>query len=152
VVVAPMGFKKIAELIQKHSGWVIRKSTELNLAGINGRKKILEKRTRADFEELVGKHIGIYSGRLGCTVNAVCFRPMNSKWGSCSSSGIITINSKLSLLPDDMIRYIVHHEILHMKIRNHKKEFYRHVQAEFKDYKLIEKLLLEYWFAVKKAA
>jgi predicted metal-dependent hydrolase len=51
-----------------------------------------------------------------------------------------------------MIRYIVHHEVLHRKIRNHKKEFYRHVQAEFKDYKRIEKLLLEYWFAVKKAA
>lgn len=149
VVVAPMNFINIKELINKHSGWVIRKHTEMNLADKNGKKKTLIKRTREAFEEQVMFFVKSYSEKLGCSVNNVFFRPMNSKWGSCSFAGNITINSKLSMLPDEIIRYIVHHEVLHRKIRNHKKEFFKHVKAEFEDYKLTEKELLEYWFAVK---
>jgi hypothetical protein len=151
VVIAPEGFKNAAELVNKHGNWVVSKSAELKLAGKNGKMKMLNNRTRECFEELVRKHIRIYSDKIGCSVNAVFFRPMTSKWGSCGKSGNITINMDLSKLPDEMVKYIVHHEVLHRKIREHKEEFFSHVKAEFINYRQIEKELLEYWFAIKQA-
>ena len=152
VVVAPMGFKNTDELINKHSGWVIRKSLEMKEAGLNGSRKKLKNRTRAAFEKQVLRLVVYYSGKLNCTVKNVFFRQLNSKWGSCSSLGNITINSRLSMLPDRLIRYVVHHEVLHRKVKNHRDEFFHYVKSEFNNYKGIEKELLEYWFAVNSAA
>ena len=151
-VIAPFGYKKSAEFVKKYSAWVIKKTTELRAREERARGKELKLRKRGDFESLVMKFIGMYSSQIGFPVNRVTFRKMKSRWGSCSSTGNITINSRLSMLPDDMIRYITHHEVLHRKIRNHKKEFYKQVRAEFPDYKIIEKELNEYWLAIRAAA
>ena len=148
-VIAPFGYKRSAEFVKKYSAWVVKKTAEFRAREENAKRKKLETRKRGDFERLVMGFIGMYSSKIGYPVYRVTFRKMKSRWGSCSSTGNITINSRLSMLPDDMIRYIAHHEVLHRKIRNHKREFYSHVRAEFPDYKLMEKELNEYWLATK---
>ena len=60
-------------------------------------------------------------------------KPMKSQWGSCNHRGIIAINTKLMYLPERLVAYIVHHEVVHLKIHNHGREFKQLVEAMFPD-------------------
>jgi predicted metal-dependent hydrolase len=51
-------------------------------------------------------------------------RRMKRTWGSCSSSGVITLNPHLVKAPTDCIDYVVAHEICHLREHNHSRAFY----------------------------
>lgn len=51
-------------------------------------------------------------------------RQMTTKWGTCNASaGRIWINLQMAEKPPECLEYVVLHEIIHLKIRNHGQEF-----------------------------
>ena len=86
---------------------------------------------------------------MGLKVNKVTLRKMKTRWGSCSSLGNISINTRLKYLPKDLIKYVIHHEVCHLKIRKHNKQYWSLVSKEYPDYKKYEDELSIYWFLVK---
>ena len=56
---------------------------------------------------------------------------MKSKWGSCSSRGKVNLNTWLQVLPDELVAYIVFHELAHLRVRSHGPAFKALVQSEF---------------------
>ena len=76
---------------------------------------------------------------------AVTFRTMTSRWGVCSpSTGKITFNYNLFETPEELIAYIVVHEMAHFLEANHSERFWAHVEDVMPDYKARRKLLREY--------
>jgi len=51
-------------------------------------------------------------------------RLQHSRWGSCSSRRVITLNSKLLFLPEHLVRYIMLHELGHTVHMNHSRAFW----------------------------
>ena len=51
-------------------------------------------------------------------------RYMKSRWGSCSSSGRVSLNTHLVKLPQALIEYVVLHEFCHLQHMNHGRQFY----------------------------
>jgi len=51
-------------------------------------------------------------------------RHMRKQWGSCSSSGRISLNWNLVKAPLDCIDYVITHELCHLREHNHSKKFY----------------------------
>ncbi|MFZ4524380.1 MAG: M48 family metallopeptidase [Chlorobium sp.] len=51
-------------------------------------------------------------------------RLQHSRWGSCSSSRVITLNNKLLFLPEHLIRNIMIHELCHTVHLNHSRSFW----------------------------
>lgn len=49
---------------------------------------------------------------------------MEKRWGSCTRSGKITLNTELVKAPRACIDYVLVHELCHLVIRNHTKDFY----------------------------
>lgn len=56
------------------------------------------------------------------------FRKMSRRWGSCSTTKVITFNTKLLQVREELITYVVVHELAHLVHMNHSKEFHQLVQ------------------------
>ncbi len=64
-----------------------------------------------------------WAARLGMEPGRVQFREMYRKWGSCSSRGNITLNTALCSVPRPLAEYVVLHELVHLRVFNHGREF-----------------------------
>lgn len=76
-------------------------------------KKILPERLR----ELAAEHRFQFG--------KVTIRDNRRNWGSCSSKNNISLNLQMMKLPDKLIDYILLHELVHTKIKNHGPEFWK---------------------------
>ncbi len=66
------------------------------------------------------------------------FRSMTSRWGTCSTKGVITINTKLKNLPIQLIEFVVYHECLHLMHMNHGVNFKKRLLKRFPNKKELE--------------
>ena len=76
----------------------------------------------------------IWAERLGVQPGRIQFRDMYQKWGSCSSGGNITLNTALCHLSPDLAEYVVLHELVHLKVFKHGKEFKALMAAHMPDF------------------
>ena len=67
--------------------------------------------------------------------NKVTVRNQSTRWGSCSKSGNLNFNYNLSLLPENLVDYIIVHELCHLGEFNHSKNFWDLVARAVPDYK-----------------
>ncbi len=54
----------------------------------------------------------------------VSIRNQKTKWGSCSAKNNISLNINLVRLPDELRDYVISHELVHTRIKNHSKKFW----------------------------
>lgn len=60
----------------------------------------------------------------GYSYNRVSIRNQKTRWGSCSGRNNISLNMKLTLLPDELRDFIILHELVHTRVKNHGKDFW----------------------------
>jgi len=65
------------------------------------------------------------AGRHGFRYREVKIRKMKSRWGSCSGKDNINLNSWLVMLPDHLCDYVILHELVHTRHRDHSERFWK---------------------------
>ena len=78
-------------------------------------------------------------------VNSVNLKFNRSNWGSCSTKSNVNISTCLLFAPDDVIDYVIIHELAHLVEMNHSPRFWALVENAMPDYKEKEKWLKENW-------
>ena len=75
------------------------------------------------FEKL-SEIVKLESVRTELAVKKVSVRDQSSRWGSCSSSGTLSLNWRIMLLNEQQQKYIICHELAHTKFMNHSVSFW----------------------------
>ena len=66
---------------------------------------------------------------LGVTFKRVSVRDQSSRWGSCSTTGVLSFSWRLILAPPFVLDYLAAHEVAHLVEMNHSRRFWRLVAA-----------------------
>lgn len=151
VVVLPREYKKSNDLLEKHDNWIASKKVEIEQALRLAKKlKLNKKRSEEELKKLVNLVVKKDEKVLGVRIKIPFYRRMNSKWGSLSSKGNLTLNPILRYLPDEAIEYVIFHEIAHSISRKHDKIFWSVVSSHYPDHNVIERELFAYWFLMNR--
>jgi predicted metal-dependent hydrolase len=72
---------------------------------------------------------------LKVAYNRVSVREQKTKWGSCTEEGNLSFNWRLILFPPRVLRYVVVHELCHLRHFDHSVKFWRMVARRLPDYR-----------------
>lgn len=104
-------------------------------------QKLLEKWFIESFRGLVTEMSDKYCKLLGCDYNKIYIRKQRTRWGSCSSKGNLSFNSRLICAPKVCIEYVVLHEVMHLRHFNHSKKFWDAIEEIMPQYKSYQNIL-----------
>ncbi len=102
--------------------------------------------SRKNAEVLLRQRLDHLVREYGFPCNKVSIRNQKSRWGSCSADNNISLNQKLARLPDRLIDFVLLHELVHTRVKNHSKDFWLELgkyvgdvetlRREFRQYRL----------------
>ncbi len=152
-VILPKNYKKEKELIKKHGEWIQKKQKAIQKALKQAKTKQLNQtRTIPQLKALVNQRVQQYQTELNTKINKTFYRKMKTKWASLSQKRNLTINTLAKHLPENLIAYIIYHELTHAKHgRKHNQNFWNQINQKHPNNQNLEKSLLTYWFLLQKA-
>lgn len=124
--------KEKAQWIETHRAKVLAEYAQGQEAPL-GEEEILAlaEQMRQRLPEKLDRH----AASMGVTFGNVTIRCQQTRWGSCSSRGNLNFNCLLMLAPEEVLDYVVVHELAHRKQMNHSALFWQEVERECPDYK-----------------
>jgi predicted metal-dependent hydrolase len=66
-----------------------------------------------------------YAAALGVAIKRITVRDQSSRWGSCSTTGMLSFSWRLILAPSHVLDYLAAHEVAHLVEMNHSPRFWR---------------------------
>lgn len=81
----------------------------------------LKREAKRDLEIAVER----YAERLGVAYRRVSVRDQSSRWGSCSTTGVLSFSWRLIFAPRYVLDYLAAHEVAHLIEMNHSQRFWR---------------------------
>lgn len=107
-------------------------------------QKAAERALKKEAESLLGTRLAQFSRKHGLAYREFQTKKLSSRWGSCSSRGVITLNYFLIQLPWRLIDYVIVHELAHTVHLNHSREFWGQVEEIIPDAKIRRREIKKY--------
>ena len=147
-VAVPFGvpFDKAIQVAQSKKDWMLKhldKMKAVEKEHEDFSKNSIEIDRAEARRKLVGR-LNELCEQHGFAYNKVFMRNQRTRWGSCSAKNNINLNMKLVRLPDEMIDYVLLHELVHTRVKNHTNEFWAELNRLVGDAKAKDKELNKY--------
>jgi len=144
-IVTPRGFDKnlVDVFITQKEAWIREK-----IEYFKSRKKIDRPKSivqgsyytcSARAKKMIKKRLEYFNSFYNFEYNRISVKKQSTKWGSCSGKKNLNFNYRLLFLPQEMMDYVVVHELCHLQEMNHSKKFWDLVAKVFPNFKEIRK-------------
>jgi predicted metal-dependent hydrolase len=95
----------------------------------------LERWYRRRAREEVAPRLDGAVARAGTSYTRLQIRGQRTRWASCSSTGAMSFNWRLLLAPEEILEYVVEHEVAHLEIHDHSRRFWNLLAKRCPDYR-----------------
>lgn len=142
--------RELMAFVENHRSWILEKTAVMAEREENRKStpapppELLSKTDRMKIQLKIGKRVRHYCEAMGVTVGYVTVKNQKTRWGSCSAKGNVNFNYQLAFLPDELLDYVVIHELAHRRHMNHSRAFWAEVEKYCPDYLERREQLKEY--------
>ncbi len=149
--IVPRGKSYLAEtMVQKHQPWILRNLERFQALRDSAQTIELSNRTTAELASYISDCIEKASVLLQRRPRQISYRLMKRRWGSCSIAGDLVFNKRLAYIPDYLVWYIVFHEMCHLLVHAHNKQFNELMRTQFPNVPALKQALHTYAFVLDK--
>jgi len=127
-------FHTIAFTGKRATGGVVhrRATSELPELHVTGRPEHAPRRLRDWLAEEarrdLDKRVLVHTRALGVKAKRIAVRDQATRWGSCSTTGVLSFSWRLVLAPPRILDYVAAHEVAHLVEMNHGARFWALVE------------------------
>lgn len=125
--------KKSIEYFKKFEGRIFKKPTRKEYLALKEKALVLAK-----------EKLEFWNKYYKFTYNRVSIKNQKTRWGSCSRQGNLNFNYKIVNLPENLLDYLIVHELCHLKELNHSRNFWSLVSNTIPEYKKLRSELKNY--------
>ena len=155
VLTIPRRGSRLAALrfLEQSHAWIERTRRRLAAAAqdrvaiAGGNRKALKVRAEQEARALLDQE----SARLGLRCAALRIRDPRTRWGSCGPDGSIMLSMRLALAPPEVFRYVVVHELCHLRWRGHGPRFWQLVERQMPEFREPKEWLRRHGAALHEA-
>lgn len=120
---------------KRASGGVVRRqpsSAGLSELHVSGRMEHGSRRLRDwlvdEARRDLDARVVVHARSLGLTAKRIAIRDQATRWGSCSTTGVLSFSWRLILAPSRILDYVAAHEVAHLAEMNHGPRFWALVE------------------------
>ncbi len=136
--------REIEAFIEEHTAWIekarARQAARHRPPLDEEARALLRRRAVEDLPARTAS----WAARMGIEYSGVTITSAQKRYGSCSSRGRISYSYRLMQFPEEVIDYVVVHELAHRLEMNHSSRFYAIVARYLPDYRARWQLLKTY--------
>lgn len=126
-----VSFSQAEQLVYRKIGWIKNQRDKMRLLK-EKHKRLVNGNPYMDWEKAkinLIERVAELAEHYNFTYGKVTVRNQKTRWGSCSPANNISLNGKLTLLPAELMDFVILHELVHTRIKNHGKVFWSQLKA-----------------------
>ena len=146
VIPKRQSFKNAQKFVESRLDWIKtnRQSMDLQLEKKNKLPEIDRKVAR----KILCRRIGELAQLHNFVYNRVSIRKQKTRWGSCSSKNNINLNANLLHLPSELMDYVLLHELVHTRVKDHSKDFWDELNTIVPNARQVDRRLKDYQYCL----
>ncbi len=91
---------------------------------------------KREAQEYIPALVSHWADQMSLSPKDIRYRKTKRQWGSCSGKNVLSFNTMVMKLPEDVIQYIIVHELAHIQHKHHQKMFWQLVERYLPNYKM----------------
>ena len=96
---------------------------------------------RAQALEHITQRVGYWAQITGLKYRSIRINSATTRWGSCGYKDGLSFTWRLIMAPARVVDYVVIHELMHLKQKNHSRKYWAEVAKVMPDYRQDERWL-----------
>jgi predicted metal-dependent hydrolase len=144
-----VSFKTAKKFLQSKILWAKKNLNKLQKLQKNYPQQNLQPINKKEAKTILTDRLNLLAQRYRFSYNRLYIRNQKTRWGSCSSKNNISLNMNLIRLPKELQDYVILHELVHTRHKNHSKKFWEEMDRYVGDGKKLRKEVKKYRLGIQ---